>query len=210
MNIKINAQHINNLSAARYYAVFADFMSFNINPQSANYVSVATIKNCMGWVAGVRGVLQAGTMPLAAACEVALSVGIDVLETDLLLTPPELEIISGGVSIVQNVRVADYIGNWGGLKNRLVATQKYSAYHILNLGDISVQDIDIVFFNSLNKEFNIFYNFELQAHNFEATIKVLTFLEPFGICLPNIEELEAGVCDFELVNNAVEFLDNRF
>lgn len=59
LKLKVLALSVNNLTDARYFAAYmVDWIGFNVNPASANYVNPENLAEILGWVEGPRYILQ--------------------------------------------------------------------------------------------------------------------------------------------------------
>lgn len=77
----IKASSITNLTDARYFAAQGvDFITFNINPESENFVPMETILEFKKWISGPRMVLECGDLEADTIIEIAEKLQIDCIE----------------------------------------------------------------------------------------------------------------------------------
>lgn len=78
---KIKVSGINNLTDARYFAAKGvDFIGFDINPESENFIPLHEIKTIMTWISGVRFVAECSDMDLNTIVESCHFLNIDCVE----------------------------------------------------------------------------------------------------------------------------------
>lgn len=91
MYLKIKASGINNLSDARYFSTFAEWVGFCFDPASPRFVEVQKAKEIAQWLAGVRLVGEFGAQNEASINTIVRLLLLDTIETDLDLAYAQLD-----------------------------------------------------------------------------------------------------------------------
>jgi len=85
MNLKtvVKVGNVSNLSDARYCAGFGvNMIGFNVDIEDQEHISVDTVKEIMGWVAGTEFILEYGSMSIDKIEDIRNELDIDNYQVD--------------------------------------------------------------------------------------------------------------------------------
>ncbi len=126
---KIKASGINNLSDARYFSTFAEWIGFNFTPDSPNYVALDKAKELIGWLSGPRIVAEFEQQDEAFINQVCEILQIDSIQTDLDLNFTALSPIVS--TVIKRITISEYIDD-NRLESILIADSGSIAYFVLD------------------------------------------------------------------------------
>lgn len=126
---KIKASGINNLSDARYFSTFAEWIGFNFSLESSNYVALDKAQEIIGWLAGPRIVAEFEKQDVEYINAVCKALKIDTIQTDLDLDFGELDSIVS--TVIKRIAVDSYLDD-SRLESILMANNGKVAYFVLD------------------------------------------------------------------------------
>lgn len=126
---KIKASGINNLSDARYFSTFAEWIGFNFSPNSPNYIALDKAKELMGWLSGPRIVAEFEQQDEAYINQVCEMLQIDSIQTDVDL---DFAALSPMVStVIKRITINELMDD-SRLESILIAYSGSIAYFVLD------------------------------------------------------------------------------
>lgn len=206
--IAIKATHINNLTDARYFAVFAEWIGFKLANDDPQALSVANARELMGWVSGVRLVGEFGHSPIAHINTVAEALRLDTIEVaqsvDLTGLSPIVSSVLRCVELSPDTEI-------NALALCLDLHQNTSAAFVFDLSQggytaASLPNHPLWQAGALQRWCSQ-YRVILQLPFDAATmLPVIDALQPFGIALTGSDEQQTGLKTFEELNDLIELL----
>lgn len=214
--VKIKAGAINNLSDARYFAVFAEWVGFCFDTQHAQHILPISARELMGWIVGPRIVAECGTLPLETINHLVSDLSIDVVQADYDLDRAVLHPIVGlfirRIAIEPQTTPAEV----GAIMGKYAASNA----HVCFLLDFNATDLsDSALLN--NAENNVIWSgellqkwcsqyqiiFSLPAYTPHAVLQLINYLNPLGIEFLGETEQVTGIKSFENLNDIIDVLD---
>lgn len=202
---KIKVSGINNLTDARYFAAKGvDFIGFDVNPESEQFVPLNTIKEIMQWISGVRFVAECGAMDINAIIDTCNYLNIDSVEVhsgynmDAFHNEP--------FTLFEKTVLTDE------KTFEMIANNGRSAYTVL---DCRLLDID--FGTILSNEWDEKLREVQESNNVFLDIKIdtddlknlLIQTQPFGIQIQHQSSVEQiGEADFEKLDIFFDILES--
>ncbi|MBK8472353.1 MAG: hypothetical protein IPL33_09385 [Sphingobacteriales bacterium] len=206
--IAIKATHINNLTDARYFAVFAEWIGFKLANDDPQALSLTNARELMGWVSGVRLVGEFGHSPIAYINALAEALQLDTIEvaqsTDLTGLSPIVSSVLRRVELLPDTEV-------DALALYLALHQHTSAAFVFDLsqGDYTAASLPRhpLWKSGALQQWCSQYRVILQLPFDAATmLPVIEVLQPFGIALTGSDEQQTGLKTFDELNELIELL----
>lgn len=204
--IKIKAGNIHNLSDARYFSTFAEWIGFNVDVSSPHGLTVKTAKELIGWLAGPKIVGEFGEQPIEVINEIAQALLLETIQTDIdlalnQLRPPISTIIR---RIVWNEWIdADR------LESILTATSGI-AYFLLDFSALEWENMQAhpslnpTFLKELCTHYPIILQLPFSKNN---VIEIVHFIQPLALNITGGKELKIGMRSFETIDPIIEALE---
>ncbi|SFF82160.1 phosphoribosylanthranilate isomerase [Pontibacter chinhatensis] len=184
---------VNNLSDARYCAgMGVDIIGFNLKLDDPKHVQPQTLKEIMGWVAGVQTAGEFLRARPDVINELADEFNLDLIQLDLPYLIDEIEEINRPV--IQKVVI-----NKDTVESELHETMElYSPYvhsFIICSDDFdTIDETNTRFLASLAKKFRIYLGFGVDKSNVHQVLKTI---KPTGIVLIGGHEIKPGLKDYD-------------
>lgn len=206
--IAIKATHINNLTDARYFAVFAEWIGFKLANDDPQALSLTNARELMGWVSGVRLVGEFGHSPIAYINALAEALQLDTIEvaqsTDLTGLSPIVSSVLRRVELLPDTEI-------DALALYLALHQHTSAAFVFDLSQGAYTAASLpthpLWKSGALQQWCSQYRVILQLPFDAATmLPVIEVLQPFGIALTGSDEQQTGLKTFDELNELIELL----
>ena len=141
LRISVIALSINNLTDARYFAALGvDWLGFNINPASENYVNPAQLKQIIDWVEGPKMLIQEAqwnpdAISLINSDELKIS-GQLLQDSEQAIQKDNFAIFSAVEENQESYRLVSSLADWQ--ESKVPASESYILYSG-NIEDLSDQ-----------------------------------------------------------------------
>jgi len=209
MKIKIKAGSIHNLSDARYFSTFAEWIGFNFDPSTSNALSVEKAREIMGWLAGPRFVGEFGDAPAEHVQSVLAALPLDTVQ---LTTPTDYTTLPTQVSSVLYHIPIDTAINESVLESIVVSQENRVAAFVLDFYPLQTtweklqnnDPIPLDFLADLCERFPIILSFPFTVEN---TLPIIEALNPLAINLVGGQEEKPGIRAFDDLDPIVELLE---
>lgn len=208
-HIAIKATHITNLTDARYFAVFAEWIGFNLEPKTPQVLHTDTARELIGWLSGVRIVGEFGNSSVAYINTVANALQLDTIEVAQSVVLTGLSPIVS--SIIRRVNIslatqAEDLGIW------LLAQNDHTAAFVLDFsaGGYTWQSLQKHpiwqqgYLQQWCRSYPIIIKLPFDAQNVG---NIIATLQPLGIELQGSDEQSIGMKAFDDINAIIEALD---
>ncbi|WP_276496081.1 hypothetical protein [Pontibacter litorisediminis] len=194
---------INNLSDARYCAgMGVDIIGFNLKLDDPERVQPQTLKEIMGWVAGVQTAGEFLRARPDMINELADEYNLDLIQLDVPYLIDEIEEINRPV--IQKVFI-----NKDTVESELQEMMElYSPYvhsFIIFSDDFdSIDETNSSFLAELAKKFEVYLGFGIEKENVTSVLKSI---KPKGIGLTGGHEIKPGLKDFDELADIFEEIE---
>lgn len=95
--IKIKAGRLNNLSDARFFSTFSEWLGFDCDPLSSKALDIVKAKEMMAWVTGPRIIGEFGDAPTAIINQYATNLMLDSIEVSSI---PDMANLATNISSI--------------------------------------------------------------------------------------------------------------
>ncbi|WP_299760487.1 hypothetical protein [uncultured Pontibacter sp.] len=196
---------INNLSDARYCAgMGVDVIGFNLKLDDPERLQPETLKEIMGWVAGVKTAGEFLRARPDIINEMAQEYKLDYIQLDVPYLIDEIEEINQPV--IQKVFI-----NKDTVESELLEMMElYSPYvhsFIIFSDDFTtIDDTNSRFLEAITKKFKTYIGFGIDKGNINS---VLNNLKPTGIGLQGGHEIKPGLKDFDELAEIFEEIEEN-
>ena len=193
MSLKLSVKigNVTNLSDARYAAgMGVDYIVFNIDSSSENFVSAKTFKEIINWISGIGIIGETGSAPKGSKNEYPPF----LLETS---NPADLENNSEFVYHIDAKNIA-----FDMLENRL-KTDKNVLFYVLEVTNKQLED-NVSGFSNLCSLFPIYLSSDFTEPVLE---KVVNTIKPKGIEIKGGLEDQPGFKDYDGIADVLEWLE---
>ncbi|MGB1241359.1 MAG: hypothetical protein ACPG49_02485 [Chitinophagales bacterium] len=206
---KIKASGINNLSDARYFSTFAEWIGFNFNPESSNYVSLDKAQEIIGWLAGPRIVAEFEKQEVEYINAVCKALKLDTIQTDLDLNFGELETVIS--TVIKRIVIDQYLDD-SRLESILMANSGKVAYFVLDFTQMpySWQELQNHPHFSPGKLRDWCESYPIILHlpfTPENVVEIVEQTQPFALNLAGGTEDKVGLRAFDDIDPIVEQLE---
>ncbi|MFK7905250.1 MAG: hypothetical protein AB8B69_09005 [Chitinophagales bacterium] len=206
---KIKASGINNLSDARYFSTFAEWIGFNFDAESSNYMALEKAKEIIGWLAGPRIVGEFDKQNIEYINAVCTALKIDSIQTDLDLN---FSLLSPVVSTVMKRIVVDGFLDSSRLESILMANSGKVAYFILDFTQAPYSWEELQnhphFSPTQLKEWCEDYPIVLHLpFTPENVLEIVEQVQPFALNMAGGTEDKVGLRAFDDIDPLVELLE---
>lgn len=208
--IPIKAAGISHLTDARYFAVFAEWIGFNFEPNKTQHLNPNTARELIGWLSGVRIVGEFGKLPITQINDIVQTLQLDTIEIDHNSNIQGLlPIVS---SIIRRIDMTE-IANPSQITTYLADNKALTAAFVLDFGiaDHAWQNLqnNTIYQNGTLqtwcKNYKIIIALPFDEQN---VIEIMNKLQPFGIELQGSHEHTIGIKTFDELNNIVELIED--
>ncbi len=208
MLAKIKADAVNNLSDGRYFAPFAEWVGFDLSPDSPHAISLSLAKEIQSWLAGPKIVAQMGSSPIEVVNEVAEALRIEIVQTDLDLPLVQLSpLISKLIKRVRLESDMEEVDIFNLLQSRIGGV----AWFLVDVSHISWETLRTAkrglsaeVMQNLSQRFPIIWNIALTKDNVAEVVQ-LTSAEALN--LSSGSEEKVGLRAFDDLDPIVEQLE---
>ncbi|TXB62021.1 phosphoribosylanthranilate isomerase [Phaeodactylibacter luteus] len=210
LKTKIKASSITNLTDARYFAAWeAEWLGFNLDPGTENYVSPATVQAMKEWVDGVKIV---GEFNQQEARDILTSVDILGLDAVQLGTFASLETLQAlhakEVPVLQELVVEEW-SDLSALATQMEARSGLAAYFLLDfakngLSWAAAKSNVLAELRQLAEDFPLLLNLPFPASEVE---EVLEQTGAAGFSVQGGEEEKVGFKSFDELDDLFEALE---
>ncbi len=210
LKTKIKASSITNLTDARYFAAWeAEWLGFNLDPGTENYVSPATVQAMKEWVDGVKIV---GEFNQQEARDILTSVDILGLDAVQLGTFASLETLQAlhakEVPVLQELVVEEW-SDLSALATQMEARSGLAAYFLLDfakngLSWAAAKSNVLAELRQLAEDFPLLLNLPFPASEVE---EVLEQTGAAGFSVQGGEEEKVGFKSFDELDDLFEVLE---
>lgn len=205
LKTKIKASNINNLSDARYFSTFAEWIGFNFNPANPNALNISVAKELIGWLAGPRIVGEFDTADITLINEACTALKIDIIQVDKAV---EYKKLSPSITtIIQRVIVKD-MASINKLPAQLDKIGKGVAYILLDFqtNKLTWENLQayIPVLQQLTKAYHILLHISCTPEN---VVNIVDTIQPFALNLSGGQELKIGLRAFDDIDPIIEQLE---
>lgn len=212
LKTKVKASSITNLTDARYFAAWeVEWLGFNFDPPSENYIPPRSMKAIKGWVDGVKIV---GEFSTANAQEIAEA--IQLLELDTVQLSPftraeDIPNLSISVPIIQEIiiepnqkpeEIKELLDSYKGLVQSYLINFDKNGISWKSILD--GQFWSTSFLSSLCETFPCIISIDVEA---EDLSQMLEKIQPEGLNLVGGEEEKTGFKSFDQLDEIFEALE---
>lgn len=209
---KVKASAITNLTDARYFAAKeVEWLGFNLESDTENYIEPKVMKAIKEWVDGVKIVGEFNLPDLPTIQSAIDLLAIDQLQVGPFADHNTLKQASEKVAVIQEV-IIETTSDPDFIRSIFDQNQSYVQHFILNFSKnrISWENIKqghpLAF--DLLKEWNTEYNLLLDMDfNDENINEILESLKPTGICLKGGEEEKVGYKSFDELDDIFDEIE---
>ncbi|TPE43174.1 phosphoribosylanthranilate isomerase [Pontibacter mangrovi] len=194
---------INNLSDARYCAgMGVDIIGFNLKLDDAERVQPETLKEILGWVAGVETAGEFLRAKPEVINELAAEFNLDYIQLDVPYLIDEIEEIERPV--IQKVFInKDTVE--GELQEMMELYSPFVHAFIIFSDDFTtVDETNSRFLADLSEKFKVYLGFGIDKDNVH---EVLQNIKPTGIGLTGGHEIKPGLKDFDELADIFEEIE---
>ncbi|HRI26753.1 MAG TPA: hypothetical protein PK239_00050 [Chitinophagales bacterium] len=214
LKTRVKVNQITNLSDARYFATFAEWVGFNLNPDDAHFLPVATARELIGWLYGPRIIGEFGSASADFINQTAVELGLDAIQTNLPLNHqhlhPQISTVIRQIMVTPQTTVAE-------LQNVLQESAPYTAYFLLNFtqsgatwetlaNQTKPQYLNSSLLQTLCTDYNILLHINFTPQNI---LPILHQTQPAGIALNSGQEIKTGLRSFDEVNALIDLLETE-
>ncbi|MEZ4885430.1 MAG: hypothetical protein R3E32_11930 [Chitinophagales bacterium] len=209
---KIKASGINNLSDARYFSTFAEWIGFNFSPESPNYVTLEREQEIVGWLAGPRIVGEFEKQDIEYINAVCNALKIDTIQTDLDLNFGQL---TSMVSTVMKRIVVDNYLDDSRLESILMADSGKIAYFVLDFTQepLTWQKLQYHAYFSPDKLKDWCENYPIILHlpfTPDNVLEIVEQIRPFALNMAGGTEDKVGLRAFDDIDPIIERLEEMY
>jgi phosphoribosylanthranilate isomerase len=198
----IKATRINHLTDARYFAVFAEWVGFNFEPNTPHYISASTARELIGWLSGVRIIGEFGCSPIAHINSIVEMLQLDTIEVSHTLQLDGLSPIVS--SIIRRVSMT-HPSDWAALEQYIKAHENSTSAFVLDFS--ASTDNNSLLQSALLQDWCKKYRLIIATpFNMDNITPILHGLQPFGIELQGSSEETTGMKTFDELNELVELI----
>ncbi len=206
---KIKASKINNLSDARYFSTFAEWIGFNFSPESPSYVSLDKAKEIIGWLAGPRIVAEFGKQDVEYINAVCRALKLDTIQSDLDLNFGELDSMIS--TVMKHIEVDKDLDD-SRLESILMANSGKVAYFVLDFTQMSYswQELQTHPYFSPEKLKDWCENYPIILHlpfTPENVLEIVEQIQPFALNVAGGTEDKVGLRAFDDIDPIIEQLE---
>lgn len=208
--LKIKAAQIHNLSDARYFATFAEWLGIDFNPASEKSVDLSTAQELIGWVSGPKIVGEFGEQndltQINNICQALQISTIEIAETvyiDYTQLSPVVD------TIIRRIRLNPQLMNTNILESLLSSLAPHTKYFLLELPFTWQQlQMQSAFTPAFFKELCQHYAIILQMPFTVASVsEIATGIQPYAFNFVGSSEEAVGIKSFEAINDMIEQLE---
>ena len=191
LKLSVKIGDVTNLSDARYAAgMGVDYIGFNIDPSSENFVTAKTFEEIINWISGVGIIGEMGSAPKDSINDYPSF----LLETS---NPKDIEIDGEFVYRINAKNLA-----FDSLENNL-KTENNVLFYVLEVTNKQLED-NLSGFANLCSLFPIYLSTDFNEHFLE---KVVNTIKPKGIEIKGGLEEQPGFKDYDGIADVLEWLE---
>lgn len=192
---KVKAGSVTSLSDARYFAgMGVDWLGFDVNSQSDNFVSVELYENIAGWVSGPKRVIEFSSHPVDTSIrEIVETYSPDFLQVSL----NHVQLLSTGIALFAHAPI-DSI-DFGYLA-RVADKIEYLVVELAGKHPLSQRQL----LSEIAVRVNVLLTIEPDLFDVK---KIISELPISGFALKGSKELKTGLKDYDY-SNLLESLDD--
>ncbi|WP_025762497.1 hypothetical protein [Dyadobacter tibetensis] len=202
----VKISHVTNLSDARYCAgMGVEMLGFNIDENSAQYISPKTFEEISSWISGVKLVAETSLDDAEAILAQLSQYPVGALEIE---HPALIHTLAAKSNLPLLLRIPVDLYGPEDLES-IVARYGDLVTHFLLVSDqdVALNDTWMSTLQRLTHEFNVMIGFGLDN---EYSVAALTELLPqIGIALRGSEEIRPGYKDFGSMMDILEALEEE-
>ncbi|WP_266205736.1 phosphoribosylanthranilate isomerase [Pontibacter kalidii] len=194
---------INNLSDARYCAgMGVDIIGFNLKLDDPERVQPQTLKEIMGWVAGVQTVGEFLRARPDVINEMAEEFKLDLIQLDVPYLIDEIEEINRPV--IQKVFINKDTVQSELLEMMELYTPFVHSFIIFSDDFDTIDETNSRFLADLSAKFKVYIGFGIDKANINGVLKTV---KPTGIGLTGGHEIKPGLKDFDELADIFEEIE---
>lgn len=212
LKTNIKASNITNLTDARYFAAWeVEWLGFNFEQGSENYIAPVSMKAIKEWVEGVKFV---GEFPFATAEDILASVGaleLDAVQVGMFTEVSVLEKIKN-IPIIKEVVISDEV-DMVSLESHIQLYVPYVEYFLLTFEKSGTtweilksgeSQISIATLEKLCSQHKIILSINLSQDVLEEILKIPNL---YGLNVKGGEEEKVGVKSFDELDEIFEAIE---
>ena len=204
---KIKAGNITNLSDARYFSTFTEWIGFCLDEAAPHHLDKVTAKEIMDWVTGPEKVGEFGNQPVEVINEWSQALMLETIQTATDLDASRLQ---PPVSrIIRRIDINEWV-DADRLESILMAQSGVTTYFLLNFGELSWSDLQQHphFYPAFLREMCENYPIMLQlAFSTKHVVETVHELTPLALNIAGGNELKTGLRSFEDIEPVIEQLE---
>lgn len=186
---------VNNLSDARYCAGMAvDFIGFDFDKTSDNYISIEKFTQISEWISGVKLVAEFNDASFEDIEEVVSRCNIDAIQVD------NLELVKPLVNLNKQIILNLSLHDARGLPDELLVD-----FVIINVSEKDDKGLTVI--QSLSKNHKVLLSEGITATNVESLVQKY---DASGIALKGGNEIRPGFKDYDELADILEAIEEEY
>jgi len=212
LKTKVKASNITNLTDARYFAAWeVEWLGFNFEQGSENYIAPVSMKAIKEWVEGVKFV---GEFPFASAEDIHATVealGLDAIQVGMFTEVAVLEKLNN-VTVIKEVVVSPEVDE-ASLESHLKLYASHVEYFLLSFEKSGTtwemlkdgkSQISVAALEKICAEYKIILSIDLSQDALEDIIAIPNL---YGLNVKGGEEEKVGVKSFDELDEIFEAIE---
>lgn len=201
--VKIKASGINNLSDARYFSVFCEWIGFNFSPQKPLSIGIGEARELSSWLSGVRLVGEFDDLSFSEMQPYIQGLSLDIVETSL----PDFPTQDLPIQVSSLMRRINFLpdDDWNILNKQVEREANKVAYFVATCATSwdTLPDTAQKWLRELCSRHRVIVSLPFSAN---TVLGLVEQLQPAGIELKGGIELRSGFRLFDDVQAIVDVL----
>ena len=211
LKTRIKASQIANLTDARYFAAWgAEWLGFNLEKGTENYIHPSEMKAIKEWVEGPKMIGEFSSQSVEDIVEYANLLELDAIQIGPFINPQTIKLQKNIPIFKEVVLEKDSIESE--IKLTLEKEWMHVDFFIINFDKNALtwsmlkakEFLSVDWLKNLCGTYNIILSIELSSTQLE---EILEEVKPYGICLKGGEEEMVGVKSFDELDDIFENLE---
>jgi|AntRauTorckE5430_2_1112549.scaffolds.fasta_scaffold13593_2 phosphoribosylanthranilate isomerase len=210
LKTKVKASAVTNLTDARYFAAWeVEWLGFNLDAGSADYIPPSNMEAIREWVDGVKILGEFNLQPADEILSAVDTLNLDAVQVGMFTDLQTIKALhEAEVPVIQEMVVQD-LSELSAIETQIKANEDQVQYFVLDFSKNSIRWADIQS-NALSKlqelsdEFSILLSVDFPAGQIESVLEATAVA---GISVRGGEEEKVGYKSFDELDDLFETLE---